>query len=133
MFHRHFRSASINEEDVSENPFVDRNLVSRDRNHAGSLGLGLRAVDSSSHSQTRRHGQTFPFSPEISLDFPSLQDCLGTRASVLPRSYMVAALLLPCPSCSWGICLGDCHRSSPLAANVPAPEKTTLQTALRSG
>lgn len=41
------RSASIHEEDVSENPFVDDNFVSRDRNHAGSLGLGLRALDSS--------------------------------------------------------------------------------------
>lgn len=122
MFHRHFRSASINEEDVSENPFVDRNLVSSDGNHAGSLGLGLRAMDSSSHSQTRRQGQTFPFYPEISLNFPSLRDCLGTRANLLPRSYM----LLPCHSCSWGICLGDRHRSSPLAANVPALKKTRL-------
>lgn len=54
---------------------IERNLVSRDRNRVGSVGLGLRATDSSPCSQTRRHSQTWPFSPEISLDSPSLPDC----------------------------------------------------------
>lgn len=125
------RSASIHEEDVSENPFVDGNFVSRNRNHAGSLGLGLRALDSSPCPQTRRHSQTFPFSPEISLDSPSLLDCLGSRASPcsgMGRFHMVAALLPVCSSFSWGVCLSYCHLSSLLAAEVPIPEKTRLFT-----
>lgn len=62
MLHGLFSSASINE-DVSENPSVDRNFVSRDSYHMGSLGLGLRATDSSLRSQTRRHSQTVPSYP----------------------------------------------------------------------
>lgn len=79
MFHGHFSRASINEDDVSENPFVDGNLVSRDRSHAGSLGLGLRAIDSTPRSQTRHNSQAFPFSPETSVDSPSPPDCLGNQ------------------------------------------------------
>lgn len=78
MVQGHFSSASISEEDVSENPFVDRNLVSRDRNHVGSLGLGLRAMDSFPRSQTRRHSQTVPFSPPfLPRDKPGLPKSLG--------------------------------------------------------
>lgn len=63
MFHGQFSRASINEDVVSEkNPFVDRKRVSTDKNPVGSLGLGLRAMDSSPGSQTRPHSQSFPIS-----------------------------------------------------------------------
>lgn len=118
MLHGHFSSSSINEEDVFENPSVDRHFVSRDRYHMGSLGLGLRATDSPPGSQTRHHSQTFPFSPEISLDSPSLSDW-GPEGNLLlrdGRSHMVASLLPLCFSFS----------SSLLAAKVLTLQETRL-------
>lgn len=77
---------------------IERNLVSRDRNRVGGVGLGLRAMDSSPCSQTRRHSQTWPFSPEISLDSPSLPDCLGTRGNLLPGDGEVLDGGCPAPA-----------------------------------
>lgn len=78
-----------------------------------------------------------PFSPEISLDFPSLWDCLGTRANLLPRDgvvqhggYLASALpFLP---------LGPMLEllSLPLSLccqSLSTWEDQTLQTSLRSG
>lgn len=100
MFQEHFGSASINEKYffLKMPLLIERNLISRDRNHVGGVGLGLRAMDSSACSQTRRHSQTWPFPPEISLGSPSLLDCLGTRGNLLPGDGEVLDAGCPAPA-----------------------------------